>query len=67
MGYVIYAGQLWMTARGNEEQITKAKAIIRGSIIGIIVIFSAYAITNFVVTRTIDATKYNASTQQTTP
>ena len=60
MGYVIYAGQLWMTARGNEEQITKAKAIIRGSIIGIIIIFSAYAITDFVVGRAIKATNYSA-------
>lgn len=64
MGYVIYAGQLWMTARGNEEQIIKAKAIIRGSIIGIIIIFAAYAITDFVISRAITASNYSAPQTQ---
>lgn len=49
MSYIIYAGYLWMTAQGNEEQINKAKAIIRASIIGIIIILAAYAITAFVI------------------
>lgn len=55
MAYVVYAGQLWMTARGNEEQITKAKAIIRGSIIGLLIVFAAYAITSFVISAIINA------------
>ena len=58
MGYIIYAGQLWMTARGNEEQITKAKAIIRGSIIGLLIVMLAYAITAFVLSNVIDSTGY---------
>lgn len=64
MGYVIYAGQLWMTARGNEEQITKAKAIIRGSIIGLLIVMLAYAITAFVVSNVVSSTGYNAAVQQ---
>jgi len=59
MIYVVYAGYLWMTARGEEEKITKAKAIVRGSIIGLIVILGAYAITAFVVDRITKATNYN--------
>lgn len=59
MGYLIYAGQLWMTARGNEEQISKAKAIIRGSIIGLVIVFSAYAIATYVINTAIIATNYN--------
>lgn len=58
MAYIIYAGYLWMMARGNEESVTKAKAIIRGSIIGIIIVLSAYAITAFVVTKISAATGY---------
>ena len=46
---MIYGGFLWMTAGGNEEQIKKAKSLITGAVIGIIIIFSAYAITSFVV------------------
>lgn len=48
---MIYAGYLWMTARGKEEQIEKAKNIISASIIGLVIIASAYAITVFVTAR----------------
>ena len=44
----IYGGYLWMTASGNEEQVQKAKKIIRNSIIGLLIVFAAYAITAFV-------------------
>ena len=47
---VIYAGYLWMTASGNEEQITKAKKLITNAVIGIIIISLAYVITSFVMT-----------------
>jgi hypothetical protein len=45
---MVYAGYLWMTARGAEEQVEKAKNIIRAAIIGLVVVVSAYAITVFV-------------------
>jgi len=45
--FIIYAGFLWMTAGGNEEQITKAKATIRNAVIGLIILLSAYSITIF--------------------
>lgn len=45
---MIYAGILWMTARGNEEQVSKAKDLIMAAIIGLIIVMSAYAITAFV-------------------
>tara|TARA_Y100000310_G_scaffold342575_1_gene446384 strand:+ start:327 stop:728 length:402 start_codon:yes stop_codon:yes gene_type:complete len=51
MAYIVYAGYLWMIARGEEEKVTKAKAIIRGSIIGLIIVLFAYAITAFIVSR----------------
>ncbi|MFA6255213.1 MAG: hypothetical protein WC675_04280 [Patescibacteria group bacterium] len=59
MCYIIYGGYLWMTASGKEESITKAKAIIKGSIIGIIVVLGAYAITEFVVGAVISGTGYS--------
>ena len=51
MAYITWAGYLWMIARGDEEKITKSKAIIRGSIIGLIIVLSAYIITATVVDR----------------
>lgn len=46
---IIYAGYLWMTARGNEQQAEKAKDIIVRAVIGLVVVLAAYAISVFVV------------------
>jgi len=53
---MVYAGFLWMTARGEEEPVTKAKDIIKQSIIGVIIIFLAYALTGFVINAVVRAT-----------
>ena len=45
---VIYGGFLWMTARGHEEQSSKALRTIFAAIIGIIIVLGAYAITSFI-------------------
>lgn len=46
---IIYAGYLWMTARGNSEQVEKSKQILQEAIIGALIILAAYAITYFIV------------------
>lgn len=46
---MIYAGYLWMTASGNEDQIAKAKKIIATATVGLLVAFMSYAISIFVV------------------
>jgi len=46
---VIYAGFWWMTAQGDEKKVEKAKKMIYNAIIGLVIIFAAYAITNFVL------------------
>ena len=45
---MIYAGFLWMTARGDEEPISKAKDIIKAAIIGLVITVAAYSITAFI-------------------
>lgn len=45
---MIYAGLMWMTAQGNSQKVDKAKELLINSIIGIIIIFSAYALTAFI-------------------
>jgi hypothetical protein len=47
---MIYAGLLWMMARGNEQEVTKAKDLIISAIIGLVIVMSAYAITAYVGT-----------------
>lgn len=46
---IVYAGFLWMTAGGNEEQVNTARSILTTSVIGLAIILSAYSITQFVV------------------
>ncbi len=45
---IIYGGITWMTAAGNETQISKAKNLIISAIIGLIIVLAAYAITSFI-------------------
>ena len=45
---MVYAGYLWMTARGEEEQVKKAQKIIMTTMIGIVIILGAYAITKLI-------------------
>ncbi len=53
---IVYAGYLWMNARGNETQVNKAKDILTQAVIGLIVVMAAYLITDFVVGGIITAT-----------
>jgi len=53
---IIYGGFLWMTAGGNEEKVADAKKWIFGGIIGLVIILSAYAIAQFVVSNLVTAT-----------
>ena len=46
---LIYGGILWMTAMGNEETVKRAKNLITSAILGLIIIFAAYAIAQFVI------------------
>lgn len=48
VGLLIYAGFLWIWARGAEEEIKKAKDIILGTVIGLAITLSALGITYFV-------------------
>lgn len=46
----VYAGILWMTAGGREEQVEKSGKIIKASVIGLFIVMSSYAITYFITT-----------------
>ena len=48
LGLMIYAGLLWMTAQGNEQKVEKAKDLLINAVVGLIIVFAAYAITAFV-------------------
>ena len=50
MGLLIYGGFSWMVARGNQQDVTKAKELIEAAVIGLIIVLAAYAITAYVGT-----------------
>lgn len=53
----MYGGILWMTARGDTEQVKKAQELIRSAVIGLVVVFLSYAVTNFVITNLLSTTR----------
>lgn len=60
----IYGGYLWMTARGNETQVEKAKDLLTSAIIGLIIVVSAYAISYFVMQKLGEGTLNQSSFYQ---
>ncbi len=49
LALMVYGGVLWMMARGESEQLKKAKEIITTAITGLIIVIAAYAITYFIM------------------
>jgi len=62
---LIYAGTLWVIARGKEETITRAKQLIKRAIIGLIIILSSFGISYVVFILISDAT-YNGEHETNT-
>lgn len=53
LGIMLWAGLRWMTARGNEELISKAKDAIFAAIIGFILVTVSYGLSAFIFSRLI--------------
>lgn len=46
---ILIGGYIWMTSRGNQEQIDRAKKFIINGIFGMVVIFLSYALVTVVL------------------
>lgn len=46
---MLWGGFIWMTAGGEQDKVDKAKKLIISGIIGLVIIFAAYAIASFVI------------------
>ena len=53
LAIMFYAGLRWMTARGNEEFISKAKDAMFGALIGFILVSVSYGLSAFIFSRLI--------------
>lgn len=47
--YFLYAGYLWMTAGGDQEQVQKAQTTIKNAVIGLVIIVSSFAVSRFIL------------------
>jgi len=48
LAMIIWGGFTWMTAAGSSERVTKGRDIVLYAALGLIAIFSAYAILKFI-------------------
>ena len=64
---IIYAGWQWMTAGGNEEQVSKAKKTITNSTIGLLVVIVAYALSVWIFNVIEKSVGTGSPPQTTTP
>ena len=55
--YLLYAGFLWMTSGGSEDNVKKAQTMIKNAIIGLLIIVAAFAISSFVLTSLVNISR----------
>lgn len=55
VGIFVYAGFLYMTAGGDINKVTTAKLWMKNAVIGIVIMLSAFGITQFIINSLLDA------------
>ncbi|MBI5465841.1 MAG: Ig-like domain-containing protein, partial [Candidatus Kerfeldbacteria bacterium] len=63
---ILYGGYLWLTSAGNEEKISRAKRLLSGAVIGLVIIFAAFGIASFIISRLTEATQGGGEEEITT-
>jgi hypothetical protein len=53
---IIYAGFLWMTANGDDDKVSRAKRVLKNSVIGLVIILASWGIAVFVLNKLVGAT-----------
>lgn len=51
---IAYAGNMWLSARGEAGEIEKAQKLITGAIMGLVITLAAYTLSNFAVNALIE-------------
>ncbi|HRH23170.1 MAG TPA: Ig-like domain-containing protein [Candidatus Magasanikbacteria bacterium] len=64
---ILYAGYLWMTSAGNEEQVAQAKKMLINGVVGMVIILSAFGITSYILRSLIAAINGTGATNNTRP
>lgn len=59
-GLLVYAGFLWMTAAGNDDQIATSKSTMKNAVIGLLIIMMSWTLATFIINRIRAATRAGA-------
>jgi hypothetical protein len=51
VGYIMYAGFLWMTSEGDEGKVETAKNTLKNAFIGLVIILTSFGIASFVISK----------------
>jgi len=62
---ILYAGYKWMSSGGATDKAAEARKMIFAAVIGIVIILSAYAISNFVLNQLLEAQGIQATEEAT--
>ncbi len=49
----IYGGFIWMFSAGNPEKVAKGRSILIWASLGLVLIFSSYSLSNFIINKAI--------------
>lgn len=58
---ILLGGFKWMTSQGSSDKVDEAKKLIGEGVVGLVIIFAAYAIASFVLNQLYTATSGEAS------
>lgn len=67
LALIIYSGIMWMTSAGEEKKIKTAKDTLTTSVIGLVIVLSAYAISDFVINQLTAATNTGGASEVVNP
>ena len=58
---ILLGGFKWMTSQGSSDKVDEAKKLIGEGVVGLVIIFAAYAIAAFVLNQLYNATNQPSS------
>jgi len=64
---IIIAGFMWMFAAGEEEKIKKAQDILKGALVGLVLILASYGIASYVFSKLVSAVGRGPTIIEQTP
>ncbi len=53
---IVYGGMQWLLSEGQEKKVKEARGFIFHSVIGLVLVLAAFAITNFVIQKLTEQT-----------